>query len=93
MLQVVDNVNIYGFEMAVNFVICRMNYVILSIIIPVTVFAALAVIGGTIATVLAESIHSKAIFDKIVDVTPYLNHTFVINNVVINITSYKSTIQ
>ena len=70
-----------------------MNYAIIAVIIPVTVFAALGLIGGTIATVLAEAIHTRVIFDKIVDVTPYVDHTFVINNKPVNISSYKHALE
>lgn len=71
----------------------RLNHAVLLLILPLSVSAALALIGGTIATVLAESVNSKEIFDQIIDKTPHLSHVFIINNMTVDIVSYKSALE
>lgn len=61
--------------------------------VPLTFMAPLSLIGGSFATVLAESVQSREIFDKVIHGAPALNQTFNIKGQPLNVTNLKDTLR
>jgi len=62
----------------------RANNLVIFLVLPVAVCTAAALIGGTMATVLADAVKTYTIFDYWVDRLPSINHIFTVDDFILH---------